>query len=191
MPGGLCDAAKPVLVQAGMPSLSSRINVSSLVAQGKLHCARGRSSAVHHSVRRKPTQCIACCSPRDWLQRGPSHPCSAMAARLPVLFEDIAIAATRIRGGVVRPGHALALAQPALRLRRLPEARQFQFTGSLRSAARQCLDVPARKEAKASSRLRGQPRQLSWHGKQLGIPVSVLMPTVAPREALEVREVRR
>ena len=52
----LCDAAKPVLVQAGMPSLSSRINVSSLVAQGKLHCARGRSSAVHHSVRRKPTR---------------------------------------------------------------------------------------------------------------------------------------
>ena len=32
-------------------------------------------------------------------KKSPSHPCSAMAARLPVLFEDIAIAATRIRGG--------------------------------------------------------------------------------------------
>ena len=68
--GELCDAAKPALVQAGMPSLSSRINVK-LAWCTELAALRKRPQQCCASLSTPQTnaQCIACCSPRDWLQK--------------------------------------------------------------------------------------------------------------------------
>ena len=108
-----------------------------------------------------------------------------MAARLPVLFEDIAIAATRIRGGVVRSPvtHSYWLSQ-LCGCDVFLKHEQFQFTGSFkeRGARNALMSLSEEKKAKGvvAASAGNHALALSWHGKQLGIPVSVLMPTVAP-----------
>ena len=167
--------------------MSSRINVKLARCTGLTARCKRRSSAVHHSVlRSNDAHCITCCSQRDWLQkRSISHPCSAMAARLPVLFEDIAIAATRIRGGVVRSPvtHSYWLSQ-LCGCDVFLKHEQFQFTGSFkeRGARNALMSLSEEKKAKGvvAASAGNHALALSWHGKQLGIPVSVLMPTVAP-----------
>ena len=78
-----------------------------------------------------------------------------MAARLPVLFEDIAIAATRIRGGVVRSPvtHSYWLSQ-LCGCDVFLKHEQFQFTGSFkeRGARNALMSCPKRRRRKASSR---------------------------------------
>ena len=108
-----------------------------------------------------------------------------MAARLPVLFEDIAIAATRSRGGVVRSPvtHSYWLSQ-LCGCDVFLKHEQFQFTGSFkeRGARNALMSLSEEKKAKGvvAASAGNHALALSWHGKQLGIPVSVLMPTVAP-----------
>ena len=120
-----------------------------------------------------------------------------MAARLPVLFEDIAIAATRIRGGVVRSPvtHSYWLSQ-LCGCDVFLKHEQFQFTGSFkeRGARNALMSLSEEKKAKGvvAASAGNHALALSWHGKQLGIPVSVLMPTVGSiSEEIEVRQVRR
>ena len=87
--GELCDAAKPALVQAGMPSLSSRINVK-LAWCTELAALRKRPQQCCASLSTPQTnaQCIACCSPRDWLQKEAqswqhASPCSSRTSPSP------------------------------------------------------------------------------------------------------------
>ena len=74
-----------------------------------------------------------------------------MAARLPVLFEDIAIAATRIRGGVVRSPvtHSYWLSQ-LCGCDVFLKHEQFQFTGSFkeRGARNALMSLSEEKKAK-------------------------------------------
>ena len=110
----------------------------------------------------------------------------AMAAsRLPVLFEDVAIAATRIRGGVTRT--ALTHSHWLSRLcgcEVFLKHEQTMFTGSFKERGARNALLSLSEEAKAKGVVAASAGNhalaLSWHGKQLGVPVSVLMPTVAP-----------
>jgi len=108
-----------------------------------------------------------------------------MAARLPVLFEDIAIAATRIRGGIVRSPmtHSYWLSQ-LCGCDVFLKHEQFQFTGSFkeRGARNALMSLSEEKKAKGvvAASAGNHALALSWHGKQLGIPVSVVMPVIAP-----------
>jgi len=102
-----------------------------------------------------------------------------------VLFEDVAIAATRIRGGVVRTPmtHSHWLSQ-LCGCDVFLKHEQYQFTGSFkeRGARNALLSLSEEKRGKGvvAASAGNHALALSWHGKQLGIPVSVLMPTVAP-----------
>jgi len=104
---------------------------------------------------------------------------------LPVLFEDIAIAQTRIRGGVERTPltHSHWLSQ-LCGCEVYLKHEQTMFTGSFKErGARNALlslDNDRRKRGVVAASAGNHALALSWHGKQLGIPVSVLMPTVAP-----------
>lgn len=108
-----------------------------------------------------------------------------MASSKVVLFEDIARAATRIRGGVVRTNltHSHWLSQICgcdVYLKH----EQTMFTGSFKERgarnALMCLSDEAKANGVVAASAGNHALALSWHGKQLGIPVSVLMPTVAP-----------
>lgn len=102
-----------------------------------------------------------------------------------MLFEDVAIAATRIRGGVVRTPmtHSHWLSQ-LCGCDVFLKHEQYQFTGSFkeRGARNALLSLSEEKRGKGvvAASAGNHALALSWHGKQLGIPVSVLMPTVAP-----------
>ncbi|KAH8049343.1 L-threonine ammonia-lyase [Aureococcus anophagefferens] len=107
------------------------------------------------------------------------------AGRLPVLFEDVAIAATRIRGGVTRTAltHSHWLSQ-LCGCEVFLKHEQTMFTGSFkeRGARNALLSLSEEERARGvvAASAGNHALALSWHGKQLGVPVSVLMPTVAP-----------
>ncbi|KAJ8599983.1 hypothetical protein CTAYLR_001807 [Chrysophaeum taylorii] len=108
-----------------------------------------------------------------------------MSRSLPVLFEDIARAATRIRGGVVKTNlsHSHWLSQ-ICGCEVYLKHEQTMFTGSFKERgarnALMCLTEAQKREGVVAASAGNHALALSWHGKQLGIPVSVLMPTVAP-----------
>lgn len=108
-----------------------------------------------------------------------------MSKNLPVLFEDIARAATRIRGGVQRTAmtHSHWLSQ-ICNCNVYLKHEQSQFTGSFKErGARNALLSLSDEQKKlgvVAASAGNHALALSWHGKQLGIPVSVLMPTIAP-----------
>ena len=111
---------------------------------------------------------------------------AATASRtLPVLFEDIARAATRIRGGVNRTNvtysHWLSqICGCEVWLKH----EQTMFTGSFKERgarnALMCLTDSEKANGVVAASAGNHALALSWHGKQLGIPVCVLMPVVAP-----------
>mmetsp|Transcript_6540 Transcript_6540/g.20412 ORF Transcript_6540/g.20412 Transcript_6540/m.20412 type:complete len:447 (-) Transcript_6540:262-1602(-) len=104
---------------------------------------------------------------------------------LPVLFEDIARAATRIRGGVNRTSVTYShwLSQ-ICKCEVWLKHEQTMFTGSFKERgarnALMCLSEPEKAAGVVAASAGNHALALSWHGKQLGVPVSVLMPVVAP-----------
>mmetsp|Transcript_17452 Transcript_17452/g.54517 ORF Transcript_17452/g.54517 Transcript_17452/m.54517 type:complete len:437 (+) Transcript_17452:101-1411(+) len=108
-----------------------------------------------------------------------------MASSKVVLFEDIARAATRIRGGVVRTNltHSHWLSE-ICGCEVYLKHEQTMFTGSFKERgarnALMCLSEEQKAAGVVAASAGNHALALSWHGKQLGIPVSVLMPTVAP-----------
>eukprot|EP00040_Diaphanoeca_grandis_P028949 m.168418 g.168418 ORF g.168418 m.168418 type:complete len:466 (+) comp31515_c1_seq2:185-1582(+) len=109
---------------------------------------------------------------------------------VPVLFEDVARATTRIAGGVVktdlRRSHWLSVITGAdVYLKH----EQMQFTGSFKErGARNALlqlTEDQRKAGVMAASAGNHALALSWHGKQLGIPVTVFMPKVAPMAKVE------
>jgi len=107
------------------------------------------------------------------------------AAALPVLFEDIAIAQTRIRGGVNKTAltHSHWLSQ-LCGCEVYLKHEQTMFTGSFKERGARnallCLSEEAKAKGVVAASAGNHALALAWHGKQLGVPVSVLMPTVAP-----------
>ncbi|CAM9777618.1 unnamed protein product, partial [Ectocarpus sp. 4 AP-2014] len=59
-----------------------------------------------------------------------------------------------------------------------------QFTGSFKERgarnALMCLDEEERKRGVIAASAGNHALALAWHGTQLGIPVTVVMPTIAP-----------
>jgi len=110
-----------------------------------------------------------------------------MASRtaLPVLFEDIARAATRIRGGVNRTSvtHSHWLSQ-ICGCEVWLKHEQTMFTGSFKERGARnallCLTEEQKAKGVVAASAGNHALALSWHAKQLGIPATVLMPTVAP-----------
>ena len=112
----------------------------------------------------------------------PAHDC--------VRFEDVVRASHRIKGGIVRT--------PCSRAHWLSEmtgvelylkCEQQQFTGSFKErGARNALlelgDVERDAGVVAAS-AGNHALALAWHGQQLGVPVTVVMPTVAPMAKVE------
>lgn len=107
----------------------------------------------------------------------PSHDC--------VRFEHVAAAMHRIRGGIVRTScqrsHWLSEITGSHVHFKLE---QQQFTGSFKErGARNALlslDGEARRRGVVAASAGNHALALTWHGVQLGIPVTVVMPTVAP-----------
>jgi threonine dehydratase len=119
----------------------------------------------------------------------PEPSASAARMKLPsydcVRFEHVAAAMHRIRGGIVRTScqrsHWLSEITGSHVHFKLE---QQQFTGSFKErGARNALlslDGEARRRGVVAASAGNHALALTWHGVQLGIPVTVVMPTVAP-----------
>lgn len=107
-----------------------------------------------------------------------------------VKFEDVVRAHHRIRSGVVRTpcerSHWLSLATGCEIFLKME---QLQFTGSFkeRGARNALLSLaePDRRLGVIAASAGNHALALAWHGKNLGIPVTVVMPTVAPMAKVE------
>ncbi|CAM9370819.1 unnamed protein product [Ectocarpus sp. 12 AP-2014] len=117
----------------------------------------------------------------------PDKPESATPLELPVSFLDVSKAMHRIRDGIVRSdmkrSHFLSDLcgmEASVYLKQ-----EFsQFTGSFKERgarnALMCLDEEERKRGVIAASAGNHALALAWHGTQLGIPVTVVMPTIAP-----------
>jgi len=131
----------------------------------------------------------AALSPKEG--QGCTSPTPAVSARdMPVRFEDVARAANHIRRGVIKTElrksfwlSQLCGCQVYLKLE------LNQFTGSFKErGARNALELlhPEERAMGVMAASAGNHAlALAWHGKQLNIPVTVLMPTVAPMQKVE------
>jgi threonine dehydratase len=131
---------------------------------------RGRTAALRR---------VVCSSPPNVV---PSWDC--------VKFEDVVRAHHRIRSGIIRTScersHWLSLATGC---EVYLKSEQLQFTGSFkeRGGRNALLSLsPEKKQIGVIAASAGNHAlALAWHGSQLGIPVTVVMPTVAPMAKVE------
>ena len=107
-----------------------------------------------------------------------------------VKFEDVVRAGHRNRGGIVRTqcdySHWLSqMTGCEIYLKH----EQQQFTGSFkeRGARNALLSLPQEQRAIGvmAASAGNHAQALAWHGKELGIPATVVMPTVAPMAKVE------
>lgn len=118
------------------------------------------------------------------------EPTSKGEEPLPVRFEDVSKAMFRIEDGVVR-----SLCKPSPFLSEICGSNIFlkqeftQFTGSFKErGARNSLMLLSKEEKKKgviAASAGNHALALAWHGYQLGIPVTCIMPTVAPLTKVE------
>jgi len=107
-----------------------------------------------------------------------------------VKFEDVVRAHHRIKSGIVRTpcvkSHWMSLATGC---EIFLKSEQLQFTGSFkeRGARNALLSLTPEKKAVGviAASAGNHALALAWHGSQLGIPVTVVMPTVAPMAKVE------
>mmetsp|Transcript_76265 Transcript_76265/g.218008 ORF Transcript_76265/g.218008 Transcript_76265/m.218008 type:complete len:453 (-) Transcript_76265:1396-2754(-) len=102
-----------------------------------------------------------------------------------VLFEDVARAVTRIRQGVRKTGLSKSYWLSEIcgcEVYLKHELRQFTGSFKERGArnALECLSEEQSKVGVIAASAGNHALALAWHGKQMGIPVTVLMPTLAP-----------
>jgi len=144
--------------------------------RGALLPALRRAGQRQRAARRSPLSTL---SSSDWQQQPELPPDDC------VKFEDIVRAHHRIRSGVVRtecsPSHWLSqLTGCNLYFKK----EQLQFTGSFKERgarnAIMSLDHEQRKAGVIAASAGNHALALAWHGPQLDVPVTVVMPTVAP-----------
>ncbi|CBN79579.1 conserved unknown protein [Ectocarpus siliculosus] len=104
---------------------------------------------------------------------------------LPVSFLDVSKAMHRIRDGIVRSDMKRSHFLSDLCGMEVYLKQEFsQFTGSFKERgarnALMCLDEEERKRGVIAASAGNHALALAWHGTQLGIPVTVVMPTIAP-----------
>jgi len=110
---------------------------------------------------------------------------SALPAVDCVKFEDIVRAHHRIRSGIIRtpcePSHWLS---EETGMNVFLKTEQHQFTGSFkeRGARNAILSLSPKQRVKGviAASAGNHALALAWHGPQLGVPVTVVMPSVAP-----------
>ncbi|TFJ83337.1 hypothetical protein NSK_005401 [Nannochloropsis salina CCMP1776] len=103
----------------------------------------------------------------------------------PVTFEDVSTAMFRIRNGILRtPCYKSHFLSDICNTNLYVKTEFSQFTGSFKErGARNALLLLTEEEKKRgvmAASAGNHALALSWHGAQLGIPVSVFMPVVAP-----------
>ncbi|KAM3572260.1 hypothetical protein VYU27_005750, partial [Nannochloropsis oceanica] len=103
----------------------------------------------------------------------------------PVTFEDVSTAMFRIRNGIIRtPCYKSHFLSDLCKTKLFFKTEYSQFTGSFKErGARNALLLLTDEEKKRgvmAASAGNHALALSWHGAQLGIPVSVFMPVVAP-----------
>lgn len=104
---------------------------------------------------------------------------------IPVSFGDISAASFRIRGGVSRTTVYRSEKMSQLLNANIYFKNEFNLpTGSFKERggrnALMLLDPGARKRGVIAASAGNHALALSYHGKDLGIPVTVVMPTIAP-----------
>lgn len=112
-------------------------------------------------------------------------PLTAPCVENPTTFEDVSKAMHRIRHGIVRTDM-----KKSHFLSKLCDMEVFmklefsQFTGSFKERgarnALMCLSQEERKRGVIAASAGNHALALAWHGTQLGIPVTVVMPDIAP-----------
>eukprot|EP00966_Prymnesium_polylepis_P072309 1679556-Prymnesium_polylepis.1 len=156
---------------------------SSSTMRGALLPALRRAGQRQRAARRSPLSTL---SSSDWQQQPELPPDDC------VKFEDIVRAHHRIRSGVVRtecsPSHWLSqLTGCNLYFKK----EQLQFTGSFKERgarnAIMSLDHEQRKAGVIAASAGNHALALAWHGPQLDVPVTVVMPTVAPMTKVPLR----
>ncbi|KAG5183839.1 tryptophan synthase beta subunit-like PLP-dependent enzyme [Tribonema minus] len=128
--------------------------------------------------------CTAC-NRKACTNRSPPSPSPTPPPVQPVTFEDVSTAMYRIRDGIVRT--------PCLRSHFLSELCQAdiylkqeftQFTGSFkeRGARNALMKLTAEEKRRGviAASAGNHALALAWHGRQMGIPVTVCMPVLAP-----------
>ena len=118
-------------------------------------------------------------------KRSKSGPTEGEDAGLPVRFEDVSAAAFRIRGGVVRTDCRHSRGCSELLGVELYFKEDFrQATGSFKErGARNTmmqLDAARRKRGVVAASAGNHALGLAYHGRDLDIPVTVVMPRIAP-----------
>eukprot|EP00904_Undaria_pinnatifida_P008315 jgi/Undpi1/4613/HiC_scaffold_18.g07967.m1 len=112
-------------------------------------------------------------------------PAAVPSDDLPVTFEDVSKAMHRIRGGIVRSDMKKSHFLSKLCGMEVYLKLEFsQFTGSFKERgarnALMCLSDEEKKRGVIAASAGNHALALAWHGTQLGIPVTVVMPTIAP-----------
>lgn len=104
---------------------------------------------------------------------------------LPVVFEDVGMAAFRIRHGIKKTDctySALLSADTGCEIYFKHDHRQYTGSFKERGAlnALMLLDKEQKKKGVIAASAGNHALGLSYHGQRLGIPVTVVMPTIAP-----------
>ncbi|CAM9814730.1 unnamed protein product [Ascophyllum nodosum] len=112
-------------------------------------------------------------------------PASESSKPLPVTFEDVSKAMHRIRNGIVRSDVKKSHFLSKLCGMEVYLKQEFsQFTGSFKERgarnAVMCLNEEERERGVIAASAGNHALALAWHGTQLGVPVTVVMPTIAP-----------
>uniref|UniRef100_A0A1I8GZG0 Serine racemase n=1 Tax=Macrostomum lignano TaxID=282301 RepID=A0A1I8GZG0_9PLAT len=102
----------------------------------------------------------------------------------PIQFQDVSAAAYKIRKGIVRTpcdrSHMSRITNMDIYLKK----DFLQYTGSFKERGARytllCLDKEQRKVGVVAASAGNHALALAYHGQELGIPVAVVMPTMAP-----------
>ncbi|CAM9306076.1 unnamed protein product [Pylaiella littoralis] len=157
------SAARPVLTWAARWKGSASSKKGEEAAAGAEEAAAGG----------KPQESTPAPSP-------PSAP-----AELPVTFEDVSKAMHRIRSGILRTDMKKSHFLSELCGMEVYLKLEFsQSTGSFKERgarnALMCLSPEEKKKGVIAASAGNHALALAWHGTELGIPVTVVMPTIAP-----------
>ena len=123
--------------------------------------------------------------PKDWLEPMTAQELAKSRGSLPVIFEDVSKAAYYIRGSVRRTPCEQSPGLSELTGCEIYVKEEYkQFTGSFkeRGARNALMQLPEEQKAKGAiaASAGNHALALSYHVGQLGVPVTVIMPTTAP-----------